>query len=138
MQKVLNKNLTEAKRYLPKADKNALEKFALRQHRARLRFAKLKEFYGQNFCRMTRLHLLATCAVTLGRFAGFSKTFDEMGEHFLPVGRDKQPRTIEWQAFVEACKENLPVEVRDELWLAAHFKDLQDVRASGLYAAFER
>ena len=104
MQKDLTKNLTEAKRYLPKAEKNALEQFAVRQYRARLRFTKLKEFYGKNFCRMTRLHLLASCAVTLGRFAGFSKTFDEMGEHFLPVGRDNQPRTIEWQAFVECLR----------------------------------
>jgi len=137
MQKLPEKNLTEARYYLPKADEDALEKFAERQHRSRVRFTILKDFYGRNHCRMTRLHLLATCAVTLGRFAGFSKTFDAMGEHFLPVGRDNQPRTAEWQKFVEACGENLPVEVRDELWLAAHFKDLQDVRVSGLYAAFE-
>ena len=100
-------------------------RFAKRQHRSRVRFTILKDFYTRNHCRMTRLHLLATCAVTLGRFAGFSKTFDEMGEHFLPLNRDNQPRTKEWKEFVEACEENLPIEVRDELWLAAHFKDLQ-------------
>ena len=138
MQNFFQKNLTEAKHYLPNADEDALENFAERQHRSRVRFTILKDFYGRNHCRMTRLHLLATCAVTLGRFAGFSKTFDAMGEHFLPVASDNQPRTAEWQKFVEACEENLPVEVRDELWLAAHFKDLQDVRAGGLYAAFER
>lgn len=130
-------DLREAERYLPNARKDALENFAKRQHRSRVRFTILKDFYTRNHCRMTRLHLLATCAVTLGRFAGFSKTFDEMGEHFLPLNLDNQPRTIEWQEFVKACDENLPIEVRDELWLAAHFKDLQDVRASGLYAAFE-
>jgi hypothetical protein len=130
-------DLREAKRYLPDAKKDALENFAKRQHRSRVRFTILKDFYTRNHCRMTRLHLLATCAVTLGRFAGFSKTFDAMGEHFLPLNLDNQPRTNEWQNFVKACEENLPIEVRDELWLAAHFKDLQDVRASGLYAAFE-
>lgn len=95
---------------------------------------------------MARLHLLATCAVTLGRFAGFSRTFDEMGEHFLSVNYNNQPRTLEWQQFVEACDENLPIEIRDELWLAAHFKDSNQVLAderlvyilfADLFVAFE-
>ncbi len=38
---------------------------------------------------MTRLHLLASCAVTLGRFAGFSETFDQMGEYFMPLDARK-------------------------------------------------
>ncbi len=40
------KNLAEAKRYLPNANDAELEKFAERQHRARLRLIKLKEFYS--------------------------------------------------------------------------------------------
>jgi len=135
--KKINIDLREAKRYLPDADKSAQENFAERQFRARCRFAELKAFYQQYYCRMTRLHLLASCAVTLGRFAGFSKTFDQMGEHFMPFNGANQPRTVEWRAFIKACEEKLPMEVREELWLAAHFKDLQAVRENGLYARFE-
>lgn len=130
-------NLREAKRYLPDADEIMQMDFAERQFRSRCRFAVLRAFYNENYCRMTQLHLLASCAVTLGRFAGFSKTFDEMGEHFMPLTREKQPRTDEWKNFIEACAEKLPIEVREELWLAAHFKDLKNVRESGLYAKFE-
>ncbi len=130
-------DLREAERYLPKADTLEQTNFAERQFRSRCRFSALKEFYSQNYCRMTRLHLLASCAVTLGRFAGFSKTFDEMGEQFMPLNRENQPRTVEWEKFIEACDENLPIEVREELWLAAHFKDLKNVRENGLYAKFE-
>ncbi|MEP6902137.1 MAG: DUF4166 domain-containing protein [Actinomycetota bacterium] len=130
-------DLREAKRYLPQADEAARVSFAERQFRSRCRFAELKAFYSRHHCRMTRLHLLASCAVTLGRFAGFSKTFDEMGEHFMPLTSENQPRTAEWQTFIKACEEKLPIEVREELWLAAHFKDLKNVRESGLYAKFE-
>ncbi|MGI9055746.1 MAG: DUF4166 domain-containing protein [Pyrinomonadaceae bacterium] len=138
MQNLSNKNLAEAKRYLPNANESELERFAERQHRARLRLIKLTGFYSKNFCWMTRLHLLASCAVTLGRFAGFSETFDQMGEYFMPVDGENQPRTVEWQKFIEACEQKLPIEVREELWLAAHFKDLQTVRENGLYAEFEK
>jgi len=130
-------DLQEAKKYLPNADEDAQRGFAERQFRARQRFATLKDFYASNYCRMTRLHLLASCAVTLGRFAGFSETFDRLGDFFMPFDRENKPRTAEWQAFVEACEQKLPVEVREELWLAAHFKDLQAVRENGLYAKFE-
>jgi len=130
-------DIKEAKRYLPAADEAAQINFAERQFRARQRFAELKTFYDLYYCRMTRLHLLASCAVTLGRFAGFSKTFDRMGEFFMPFDRENRPRTAEWQKFVEACEQEMPIEVREELWLAAHFKDLQKVRESGLYARFE-
>lgn len=130
-------DLNEAKRYLPKADESAQINFAERQFRARQRFAELRNFYARNYCRMTRLHLLASGAVTLGRFAGFSKTFDQMGEHFMPLTRANEPRTAEWRTFIDACAKELPLEVREELWLAAHFKDLQNVREKGLYAKFE-
>lgn len=130
-------NLQEAKKYLPNANEDEQRAFAERQFRARERFAALKNFYAPNYCRMTRLHLLASAAVTLGRFAGFSKTFDAMGEFFMPLDRENEPRTKEWRAFIEACERKLPVEVREELWLAAHFEDLRNVRESGLYARFE-
>ncbi len=130
-------NLQEAKKYLPKANEDEQRLFAERQFRARERFAELKKFYGENHCRMTRLHLLASAAVTLGRFAGFSKTFDAMGEFFMPLDRTGEPRTAEWREYAKACEQKLPVEVREELWLAAHFKDLQNVRETGLYAKFE-
>ena len=130
-------DLREAKKYLPNADETAQLNFARRQFRARQRFAELKKFYSVHRCRMTRLHLLASCAVTLGRFAGFSATFDAMGEHFMPLNRENQPRTAEWKNFIAACERKLPLEVREELWLAAHFSDLQNVRANGLYARFE-
>lgn len=131
-------DLREAERYLPRAGETAQNAFAERQFRARRRFAELKTFYNQYYCRMTRLHLLASCAVTLGRFAGFSETFDQMGEYFMPFDRENQPRTAEWKAFIEACEKNMPLEAREELWLAAHFKDLRTVRENGLYARFER
>ena len=136
--KIHNKfDLREAENYLPDSDRSTQMDFAERQFRSRQRFAELKEFYAQNYCRMTRLHLLASCAVTLGRFAGFSKTFDQMGEHFMPLKRDGKPRTDEWREFINACETKMPVEVREELWLAAHFKDLQNVRENGLYEKFE-
>src|SRR5215207_4185418 len=86
-------DLREAERYLPAADDPAQADFARRQFRARCRFAELKRFYARNHCRMTRLHLLASAAVTLGRFAGFSKTFDQMGEFFMPLDAENRPRT---------------------------------------------
>ena len=55
----------------------------------------------------------------------------------MPLTHENLPRTVEWQNFIEACEEKLPIEVREELWLAAHFKDLKNVRESGLYAKFE-
>lgn len=131
-------NLLEAEKFLPNADFAGRLDFAERQYRSRLRFAGLKSFYKKYYCRLTRLHLLATCAVTLGRFAGFSKTFDEMGENFLPFDETGEPRNTEWLEYAKSCEENLPLEVREELWLVAHFKDLQNVRENGLYAAFER
>ena len=55
----------------------------------------------------------------------------------MPLTRENQPRTVEWQNFIEACEENLPIEVREELWLDGHFKDLKNVRERNLEAKFE-
>ena len=134
----MNHDLSEARRYLPGASETELNSFAGRQLRARQRLIELLRFYGENTCRMSRLHLLASCAITLGRFAGVSATFDEMGEHFMPTNAHSQPRTTEWQDFADACRKKLPLAVREEKWLAAHFADLQNVRENGLYGRFER
>ncbi|MGI8639934.1 MAG: hypothetical protein ACR2MG_08255 [Pyrinomonadaceae bacterium] len=136
MQKISDKNLAEAKRYLSNADEFELKQFAARQHSARLRLAKLKEFYSRNFSRMTRLHLLAACAIALGRFCGVSKVFDEIGEALMPIDAENQPRTKEWREFVKACEQKLPLEIRDELWLTAHFKDIENVRQNDLETKF--
>lgn len=112
MQNFELKNLDEAKRYLTTADKIELENFTVRQFRARLRLAKLKTFYGENYCRMTRLHLLAAAAIALGRFCGVSEVFDEIGESLMPIDAENQPTTEDWKNYIEACRKNLPLEIR--------------------------
>jgi hypothetical protein len=133
----MSDDLREARRYLSVASESELKNFAARQLRSRQRLSELIGFYSKNQCRMARLHLLASCAITLGRFAGFSETFDQMGEYFMPVNAENQPRTDEWRDFAEACRKKMPLEVREEKWLAAHFADLQNVRENGLYRRFE-
>lgn len=130
------KYLHEAKRYLPNADENELNAFAARQFSARRRVWKLKKFYGENFCRLTRLHLLAACAISLGRFCGVSKVFDEIGESLMPIDDNFQPVSEDWKIYIEACQNNLPLEVRDELWLTAHFKDIEKIRTKNLEEKF--
>jgi hypothetical protein len=85
---------------------------------------------------MSRVHLLASCAVTLGRLCGYSKEFGEMGELFMPVTREGVPQTREWQAYVEACSLGRPLQVREELWIAAHMNDMRRVRSDGLDRSF--
>jgi hypothetical protein len=131
-----DKNLNEARRYLPKADDAGLQKFAERQLSARRRALKLKKFYSENFCHLTRLHLLAANAIALGRFCGVSETFHEIGEALMPVDAENQPATEDWKNYVEACQNKLPLEVRDELWLTAHFKDIENVRTKNLEEKF--
>lgn len=136
MQKIKLENLDEARRYLANADEVELENFTVRQFRARLRFAKLKKFYGENYCRMTRLHLLAAAAIALGRFCGVSEVFDEIGESLMPIDAENQPTTEDWKNYIDACRKNLPLEIRDEFWLTAHFKDIEAVREKNLEAKF--
>lgn len=130
------KNLREAKRYLPNAGEAELRSFVERQFRARLRLARLKAFYGENYCRMTRLHLLAAAAIALGRFCGISKVFDEIGESLMPIDGQNEPCTEDWKNYVEACRNNLPMKIREELWLTAHFKDIEIVRQKNLEEKF--
>ncbi len=133
-----DKSLQEARRYSPNADQASLQKFAERQFAARRRALKLKNFYSENFCRLTRLHLLAASAIALGRFCGVSETFHEIGESLMPVDAENQPASEDWQNYVAACRKNLPMEVREELWLTAHFKDIENVRTKNLEEKFYR
>lgn len=133
---VYEKYLQEAKRYLPNANETEMHAFAKRQFSARRRVWKLKKFYGENFCRLTRLHLLAACAISLGRFCGVSKVFDEIGESLMPVDDNLQPTNKNWKIYAEACQNKLPLEVCDELWLTAHFKDIERIRTKNLEEKF--
>jgi len=85
---------------------------------------------------MSRVHLLASCAVTLGQLCGYSPEFSEMGELFMPVTQQGAPQTSEWQAYMEACSLGRPLPVRDELWIAAHMNDMRRVQSAGLDRLF--
>ena len=132
------KSLREAKRYLPQAGEKDLRQFAVRQFAARSRALRLKKFYAENDCRLTRLHLLAANAIALGRFCGVSETFSEIGESLMPVDAAGQPATKDWENYVEACQNQFPPEVLDELWLTAHFKDIEKIRGQRLEEKFYR
>ncbi len=126
----------DARRYLPHASPETLEAFATRQLGARRRLAALVAFYRRNPCRMARIHLLTAAAVTLGRFCGFSPAFDAIGEALMPVGAEDTPRSVGWQAYEEACRALRPFEVRDELWMIAHVRDMEAVKREGTDQAF--
>lgn len=126
----------EASRYLPLGTEAELLAFAERQLSARRRLTALVDFYRKYDCRMAKLHLLAACAVVLGRLAGFSENFDQIGEAFMPVDSRDKPKNQSWQDFVDACNRGRPIQIRDELWLAAHMKDLNTVQSLGLDKAF--
>jgi hypothetical protein len=129
-------DLTEARRYLPLAIDDELRAFAARQLNSRIRLTRLVSFYRRYRCRMARVHLLAACAVTLGRLAGVSENFDKMGDAFMPVNAAGEPKNQWWRDFVDACERGRPIQTREELWLAAHMRDLEDVQRQGLDASF--
>jgi len=131
-------DLREARRYLPHASPEEQAAFAGRQLRARARTTSLLDFYRRHPCHLADLHLLASCAVALGRFRGFSPEFDEMGEEFMLAGDDGHPRTEAWRRYADACAAGRPWEVRDELWIAAHMEDVERVRRSGLEMRFRQ
>jgi hypothetical protein len=85
---------------------------------------------------MPRTQLLAACAITLGRFCGYSRAFDSIGEALMPVDRDGCPRSEAWAQYADTCAAGRPWAIREERWLAAYMQDLQDVCASGLDAEF--
>lgn len=129
-------DLADARRYLPGASPDALEAFAARQLRARRRLAALVAFHRTSPCRMARIHLLTSAAVTLGRFCGFSPAFDAIGEALMPVGEDGRPRSSAWSAYEDACRACRPLEVRDELWMIAHIRDMEAVKRRGMDRSF--
>ena len=101
-------DLREARRYFPDGSSEEQAAFAERQLRARSRTTLLLDFYRRYPCHLAELHLLASCAVALGRFRGFSPEFDEMGEEFMLAGEDGRPRTNAWLKYVEACEAARP------------------------------
>jgi hypothetical protein len=129
-------DLEAARAYVPRASPDEIEAFARRQLRARWRLGALVAFYRRNPCCMARIHLLTAAAVTLGRFCGFSPTFDAIGEALMPVDEDEKPRGESWRAYEAACRGLRPLEVRDELWMAAHVQDMEAVRNDGTDRAF--
>ena len=110
--------------------------FAARQLSARRRLYLLRSFYGTCRSRMARVHLMTSAAVVLGRFCGFSATFDSIGEALMPVTDAGAPRTPAWSHYRAACDARKPWAERDALWIAAHVEDMERVRADGLDRAF--
>jgi hypothetical protein len=129
-------DLQDTRRFLLGASDVAKTEFALRQLHARRRTTQLLRFYRSFPCGMARLHLLTSCAVTLGRLCGYSKEFDEMGEYFMPVSREGIIRTREWDAYLQSCTAGHPAAVRNELWIAAHMNDMNMVQRDGLDKKF--
>jgi Domain of unknown function (DUF4166) len=125
-------DIDDSSRFLLGASDAAKRDFARRQLRARRRTTQLLAFYHAYRCHMARLHILASCAVTLGRLCGYSKEFDEMGELFMPVTAEGAPRTPEWAAYMQACGSCRPMPLRDELWISAHMRDMEKVQSIGL------
>jgi hypothetical protein len=85
---------------------------------------------------VARIHLMTSAAVVLGRFCGFSATFDAIGAALMPVTDAGAPRTPAWSHYRAACDARKPRALRDELWVAAHVGDMERVRAEGLDRAF--
>jgi hypothetical protein len=110
--------------------------FAARQLSARRRLYLLRSFYGTCRSRVARIHLMTSAAVVLGRFCGFSATFDAIGAALMPVTDAGAPRTPAWSHYRAACDARKPRALRDELWVAAHVGDMERVRAEGLDRAF--
>src|SRR5262245_12112876 len=120
-------DLREARRYLPRGSAAEHLAFARRQLAARRRVARLLAFYGQHPCRMARVHLLTASSVAIARFCGYSASFHALGEAIMPVDEAGRPRSALWETYEQACADNRPWGLRDELWLEAHARDWQAV-----------
>jgi len=129
-------DINDAGRFLLGASDSARKEFAQRQLHARRRTTQLLAFYCSYPCHMAPLHILTSCAVTLGRLCGYCKEFDDMGELFMPVTAEGLARTPAWAKYMEACESGNPAPVRDELWIAAHMKDMQTIQSAGLDQRF--
>ena len=55
----------------------------------------------------------------------------------MPVGQSGAPRTAEWALYSEACRTKRPLELREELWLAAHMKDVEAAREAEMDREFQ-
>jgi hypothetical protein len=133
---VLSSDLHEARRYLPHGSEAEHRAFAQRQLSARARLARLLDFYGRHPCRMTRIHLLTASSVVIGKFCGFSDSFNALGEAIMPVDDKGQPRSASWEAYQRACASGSSWTLRDELWLEAHAQDWKALHHAGRDLAF--
>jgi hypothetical protein len=103
----------------------------------RARLARTIDFYRSAPCRMARVHVLTSCMVVLGRFASVSRAVDEIGGAVAPLDARGRPRSRAWRRYADACRAGRPFEVRDELWIEAHVRDIEEIRRRGLVAALE-
>jgi hypothetical protein len=129
--------LADARRFVPTASPAEVEAFAVRQAEALLRVAALDRFYRAHDCRMARLHRLGSAEVVLCRFAGASVAFARSGELIQPVDADGSPRGPRWELYARACRAGRALDVRDELWMAAHTVDMAELRRAGVEVLFE-
>jgi hypothetical protein len=133
---VLPRDLNEARRYLPQGSAEELRAFAHRQLSARVRLSRLLDFYGRHPCRISRIHLLTASSVVIGRFCGFSDSFNALGEAIMPVADNGLARSSAWEDYQKACVSGSSWTLRDELWLEAHAQDWKALHQAGLVAAF--
>ncbi len=133
---VISSDLDEARRYLPHGFEAEHHAFAHRQLSARARLSRLLNFYERHPCRMAHIHLLTASSVVIGRFCGFSDTFNALGEAVMPVAEAGRPRSAAWEDYQKSCASGSSWTVRDELWLEAHAQDWKSLRQAGLDAAF--
>ncbi len=129
--------LAEAREQLGDVPASELHAFAARQSAALFRVEEAARFYAEHDCRMARLHQLTTAYVALTRFPGFSAAFERIGSLLHPVAPDGRPRGPRWEAYARACRLQRALDVRDELWLAAHAADLLEVRRQHLERTFQ-
>lgn len=130
--------LGDARAHLGDATDEEVRAFAQRQGSAVARYAALERFYQSNPCRMSVLHCLGGAVSVLSRFPGTSTAFERIGMLLHPLDAEGRPRGARWEVYARACELGRALEVRDELWIAAHVADLQEVRREGLEGAFER
>jgi hypothetical protein len=130
--------LADARAHLGEGSDDEVAAFARRQGAAMARYAALEKFYAANSCRMAVLHSLGGGVAVLSRFPGASAAFERIGALLQPIDAEGRPRDARWKVYARACELGRALEVRDELWIAAHVVDLQQVRREGLEAAFER
>lgn len=132
------KDLADARRYLPGALEAEQVAFATRQVESRASCGALLRFYQTHPCRVARIHVLTATAVTIARFWGIAESFAALGRAMLPTDLNDQPRTVAWRAYAQACAEGRPWDVRDELWMQAHLADFEQCKRDGLDVAFYR